>query len=344
MISKPLLATLLLALAPLPAEAQPVTLGYIPAFKGLGAAIAGADFSAYSHVAIAFVNPDSTGEIVAGEQMACMLAAPGRAATVSDLRHAVAAAHKGGSKVLASLGGGVIPPCSGDWAALLRPESRGALVEKLVRLVDEFGLDGVDVDLEGELMTRIDRNGDYTPFVAALSAALKARGKLLTCATASYEGGMVPRSSIPYFDYVGIMSYDAIGPSWGQAGSEHSPYAQAERDLRLWLDRGVPRERLLLGLPFYGYGFGTGYRPNYAVRDIKAEFGKRALKRDVVGKLCAGCAYVTYNGLETLRKKARLAREQAGGIMVWEVSQDTDDRLLIRTVRKALRLSARRAR
>src|SRR3546814_20237139 len=39
-------------------------------------------------------------------------------------------------------------------------------------------------------------------------------------------------------------------------GAEHSPYAGARRDLDLWLARGVARERLVLGLPFYGYGFG----------------------------------------------------------------------------------------
>jgi hypothetical protein len=46
---------------------------------------------------------------------------------------------------------------------------------------------------------RIDKAGNYTPFVAALSAALKARKKLLTGATTSYEGGMVPQGPLPFF-------------------------------------------------------------------------------------------------------------------------------------------------
>ena len=114
-----------------------------------------------------------------------------------------------------------------------------------------------------------DREGHYTPFIAELSKALKARGKLLTVATASYEGGMIPVSSIPYFDLVMPMSYDAIGPSWGEAGSEHSTYAQAQRDLDLWLKRGVAPERLALGLPFYGYGF-SSYDADYAFADLIA--------------------------------------------------------------------------
>jgi GH18 family chitinase len=209
------------------------------------------------------------------------------------------------------------------------------VVANLVQLVDSYGLDGIDVDIEGELLTLIDKAGNFMPFITELSAALKARGKLLTCATASYEGGMVPVASVPYFDLVGVMSYDAIGPSWGQAGSEHSSYEQAERDLQLWLQRGVPRERLILGVPFYGYGFGGSYKPNYPFREIRSEFGKSATKKDVVGKLCAGCAYITFNGTETLKRKAALARRLGGGIMVWEITHDTPDHLLIRTLKKA---------
>jgi chitinase len=336
------LAALVLA-APQPAGAAPrpgpVTIGYIPAFKDLDRAVAGADFSQYSHINIAFANPDPAGEIAAVDRLACMPAGPDASVTPASLRRAIGAAQAAGSKVMVSLGGGVIPPCSGDWAQLLRPERRQALVGKLIRLVEDYGLDGIDVDLEGELLTRIDKAGDYTPFIAALGAELRPRGKLLTCATASYEGGMVPPSSLPYFDYVTVMSYDAIGPSWGQAGSEHSTYAQAKRDLELWLARGVPRQRLVLGVPFYGYGFG-GYKPNYALRDVLAQFGSSALRRDVAGRLCPGCAYVTYNGLDTLKRKTRLARRRAGGIMVWEISQDTDDHRLIRTLGKTLRKGA----
>jgi GH18 family chitinase len=191
-------------------------------------------------------------------------------------------------------------------------------------------------------MTRIDKAGNYTPFVAALSAALRARGKLLTCATASYEGGMVPDSSLPYFDLVGIMSYDAIGPTWGEPGSEHSTYEQAERDLRLWISKGVPVGKLALGVPFYGYGFGR-YRRAYAIDDIAAEFGREASRRDVVGQPCAGCDYITYNGLDTLRRKAELAGAWGAGVMVWEIDQDTADHRAIGSVRDALQKGRARA-
>lgn len=333
-----LLAAAVMALcicSPLHAKSGPPALvGYVPVFRGMDEALKRADLSHYTHLMLAFANPVPSGALVARESMTCMPGGSAGMVSSAALRKLVAKAHKAGSKVLVSVGGGVIPPCSGDWAELLRPGSRDKVVRQLIALVDEHDLDGLDIDIEGVILTKIDQAGNYTPFIASLSQALKARGKLLTCATGSYEGGMVPKSSIPYFDLIGVMAYDSIGPTWGPAGSEHSPIEQAQRDLQLWIDRGASPERIVLGVPYYGYGFGS-FKPTYAFRDIRAEFGKTALEKDVIGSRCAGCSYITYNGLPTLRKKAELARQRAGGLMVWEIAQDTDDHLLVRTLKKA---------
>ena len=329
-----LAATALLVAAPAHGSKRPVAIGYVPAFKGLDRIVASGGFAHYTHLNLAFANPDSTGAFERRGALACAPAGDGRMVSARSLRTLVAAGHRTGAKVLVSVGGGVIPPCSGDWAKLLEPAGRKKIVAGLVRLVDSYRLDGVDVDLEGELMTRIDRAGNYTPFVAELAAALRSRSKLLTAATATYDGGMVPDASLRFFDLIGIMSYDAIGPSWGKAGDEHSSFAQAKAHLDWWIAKGIPREKLALGLPFYGYGFGR-FRPNYALRDIVADFGPTALRFDVVGRRCAGCDYVTFNGLSTLREKARLAGAEGVGIMVWEIDQDLPGNAAIRGLLEA---------
>jgi chitinase len=316
------------------APRKPVMVGYVAAFKGIDMTIARTRLADYTHFNIAFANPDATGAFARDGQLTCMPAPFGAATTVAGLRAQVQQLGAKGAKILVSIGGGVIPGCSGDWRALLAPERRDATVAALVALSDTLGLDGVDVDLEGELLTAIDRAGNYTPFIAALSRELKARGKLLTCATASYEGGMIPVSSVPYFDLVNVMSYDAIGPSWGPAGAEHAPLAMAERDLKLWRERGVARERLVLGVPFYGYGF-NGHAANWSYRELVETFPE-ATKADVIGKACAGCRYVTYNGPATIAAKARLAMRNAAGVMVWELSHDSADHALARAALKGL--------
>ena len=251
------------------------------------------------------------------------------------LKELVVKAHEARAKVLVSLGGGTIPACAGDWTVLAAPENRPKVIAGLLDLVDRYDLDGIDVDLEGDLMTRIDSDGNYTPFVQQLAAGLRARSKLLTCATASYVGGMVPDASLPYFDLIGIMSYDAVGPTWGNPGDEHATYDHAEKDLALWLGKGVPAAKLALGLPFYGHGFGE-YRPSWALRDLATQFGDAAVKSDVVGQRCAGCGYITFNGLPTLERKARLAGAWGAGVMVWEIDQDLPGQRGIRSVRAAL--------
>lgn len=311
-----------------------MVVGYLAAFKGLGLSIDRTHLPGFTHFNLSFANPDTNGAFVRGGRMTCMNDETGANLTIETLRPAVARLRAGGAKVLISVGGGVIPDCSGDWKALLAPDKRATTAAALVALADQLGLDGVDIDLEGELLTAIDRAGNYTPFIETLSQALKARGKLLTCATASYEGGMIPVASIPYFDLVNVMSYDAVGPSWGPSGAEHSPYAAAQRDLDLWLARGVAPARLVLGVPFYGYGFG-GERPNWSYRDLVAAHSDAA-KGDTIGEACAGCRYITHNGPATIEAKARLAKAKAGGMMVWELSQDTPDHALTRAIHRGL--------
>lgn len=331
------LLVLLTAMLAIPARAgdRPVMVGYFPAFKGLEARLASTPIDHYTHLNIAFANPDASGALVRNGATTCMSGGAGGNVTVAELRDAVTRLRAKGAKVLLSTAGGVIPECSGDWAVLLRPENRDRVKAELLAIVDAAGLDGIDIDIEGALLTKIDEQGNYTPFIASLSEALRAKGKLLTVATASYEGGMIPVASIPWFDLVMPMSYDAIGPSWGQAGSEHSTYAQAERDVALWLARGVKPERLALGVPYYGYGFGS-HAPGMEFSKLLATHGEAALTSDVIGKACAGCDYLSFNSPATIRRKTELARTRAGGIMVWEITQDTPDQLLGKTISDTL--------
>lgn len=326
-----------------PAQDRGTIIGYVAAFKGLDRAIAQGGFDNYTQLDLAFVNPTPTGDVLGPDGLACAPAGNGGMVSEGQLRQLVAAAHKSGAKVVASLGGAVIPPCGGDWTQLAAPPLRDRVVAGVIAMVDRYDLDGVDIDLEGKLMTDIDQAGNYTPLVSALSAALHARSKLLTVATGSFPGGMVPDSSLPYFDLIGLMSYDQVGPTWGPAGAEHSTYEQAEKDLTLWLGKGVPASRLALGMPFYGRGFGT-YREGWSLQDIAEAFGGRQLKSDVVGTLCGGCSYITYNGLPTLGKKAELAGAWGAGVMVWEFGEDLAGSRAIRHIGEEYRKGRSRAR
>ncbi|RYZ83785.1 MAG: glycosyl hydrolase family 18 [Moraxellaceae bacterium] len=280
--------------------AETKVIGYIPSYKGLQSVANKTDFTKLTHLNLSFLNPNSSGAITSGGNPVCM-----EGGSASELQYVVQKAHANNVKVLVSLAGGVIPGCSGNWEILLQPVNRQTLVNNLVQFVNDFNLDGIDVDLEGVILTNIDNVGNYTPFIQALSSVLKPAGKLLTSATASYNGGMVPTSSLPYFDFVNIMSYDAIGPGWGTPGIEHSSYDQAVANINTWKARGLTKDKLVLGVPFYGYGFGN-YGGSYSIADIINQYGVNSAQQDVIGNVCVGCSYITYNGLPTIRNKTRL--------------------------------------
>ncbi len=307
--------------------------GYIPSYTNMTALADRTDFTKLTHVNLAFINPTANGAIGNDVGPMCMGGPSGANVSKGDIAYVVNKAHAAGVKVLVSMAGGGLPACAGDWKTLLR-DSRTGLVNNIVSFVNSSNLDGVDIDIEGELLTAIDNAGNYTPFIQALRNALP--GKLITAATASYNGGMIPTSSIQYFDFVNIMSYDAIGPSWGVAGSEHSSYSMAQSDITLWLNRGLPKSKLVLGVPFYGYGF-AGMPGSISFNDIVNQYGAAAAQNDVIGTRCAGCAYITYNGIPTIRSKTQLAIQQGSGVMIWELSQDASGaNSLLSTIRTAM--------
>ena len=285
-----------------------VVIGYIPTWTDMRKTIDNTDLNILTHINISFVNPDSTGALLFEGEPICS-----DASTV-DLNYVVKKAHENGVKVLVSLGGGTIPSCSGNWEILLQQANRDLVVNNLKIFAETFKLDGIDVDIEGTLLTKIDKSGNYTPFIKELRSVLNPIGKLVTCATASYEGGMIPVSSIPYFDYINIMSYDN-----GWATKEnHSTYKDAVNHMQMWLNLGCPASKLVLGVPFYAYlgTVGSGGVPYHVIVSENPE----AAYVDEYGDY-------KYNGISTIELKTEYAIKHGAGIMIWEISQDAPNNL-----------------
>jgi GH18 family chitinase len=197
-------------------------------------------------------------------------------------------------------------------------------VAKLVAYLDRHGFAGLDVDLEGPSI-----NEDYGAFIADLGRALKPKGKLLTAALSQgYGGDRVPPSALAHFDFVNVMAYDATGPWAPKSPGPHSSLKFAEENVAYWLGRGLPKSKLVLGVPFYGHGFGAAHRPGgYSYAEVLAAY-PGAEHRDEVGST------IWYNGLPTIRAKSRLVQEQGlAGIMIWSLDHDvTGERSLLNAI------------
>ena len=116
------------------------------------------------------------------------------------------------------------------------------------------------------------------------------------------------------------MSYDQTGPWRPNEPGPHATYAKAEEDLHYWtVTRGVPKKKVNLGLPFYGYCFGTTYGESMSYGNIIATFPGAELL-DTLAPESGGNIY--YNGLPTIQHKTKLALKNAGGIMIWQILGD----------------------
>lgn len=251
-----------------------------------------------THLNIAFINPDSAGNF--------------RNDLAIDTL--IKKAHQKNVKVLASLGGGSAHPY---FAALLDNKNRKMFIDNLVSMVKRYDLDGVDVDIEGD-----DIDGNYTKFVMGLAAALKPEKKLITAAIATAYKDQLPDKALKQFDFVNIMSYDNTGPWRPQDPGDPSPYSMAVDDLDYWHDtRGIPEEKLVLGLPFYGYGFGKDNSPVVSMNynQIVSLYPNSELSdtlnlpRDVV---------MYFNNIATIKEKTELAMQKGGGVMIWQLLGD----------------------
>ena len=255
-------------------------------------------FQKITHVNIAFINPDSAGNLILREGF--------------DLL--IEKAHEYKIKVLASLGGGSFNPY---YSRLLSDTNRKAFTRQLVQLVIDHNLDGLDIDIEND---NIDKN--YEHFITGLAAELKPLDKLLTAALATWNAQLISDEAVEKFDFINIMSYDQTGPWRPNQPGPHSTYVKAEEDLNFWINtRGIPGNKINLGVPFYGYCFGTKYGESMSYKDIITRF-PGADQKDMVEPEDGGVIY--YNGMPTIKNKMTLALKNASGVMIWQLLQDAD--------------------
>lgn len=278
--------------------AQKKVIAYIPNWIDLNSFSTTIQYSKLTHINIAFENPDANGYLTFN----------------SGSNTIINAAHAQNVKVFVSLGGGAISEGGAirdNYFNLITPGNRTAFIQKIYDYVVAHNFDGVDVDLEGPAI-----NGDYGGFVIALANKLHSGGKQITAALSEgYGGANVPTSTFAAYDWINIMAYDATGP-WAPGNpGPHSPYSMAVNQFNYWTGRGLPASKAIIGLPFYGYGFGAAANQGISYANIIAQY-PGSENQDQVGNT------IYYNGIPTIKAKTTFAIQNAGGVMIWELSQD----------------------
>lgn len=292
---------------PLP-ETKLRVLGYLPSSRNWSEGLAAVDFNRITDLNLAFINPDANGNFVQDDAY----------------RQITEKAHDHQVRVFLSLGGGSGPP---HLAPLMTADRRGKLVADLVEMAVRYNFDGIDVDIENDLI-----NADYAPLVYALALELKAKKKLMTAALASWNNHLLHDSTLQRYDFINIMSYDRTGPWNLNRPGQHSPFSMVQNDFNYFNQtRGIPASKLLIGLPFYGYGFGPGVPQSMSYKNIIMTY-PGSESTDSVKVADGGTLY--YNGIPTIKQKVNFAlSNKASGLMIWQLLGDSnDERSLLKAI------------
>lgn len=256
-----------------------------------------------THIMYAFLIPQSDGSVLP-------------LAEEENVRQLIKKAHNDNCKVYIAVGGwsyNDIPLQSAFEQAAKAPETRKRLVESIISVVEEYGFDGVELDWEYPNSASAK---NYEALILELSAELKKHGKNLTAALngawSQTEGPeaskYVSDACLDAFEFISVMSYD-------MNNEQHSPFWFANTSIDYWLHRGVSADKIVLGMPLYARPTFMQYR-HLVEKDKAFAYSDFA---EVDGKASH------YNGLPTLCKKTILAAKKAGGVMLFDINEDTND-------------------
>jgi chitinase len=284
--------------------------GYYPLDQAMKADTLQVPYDKLTHIDLAFVNPDSLGNLNQD---------------FGALSPFIKAAHTHHVKILYSIGGGSY---QGQYHALLKEGKRQELIKNFVSKVIQYDADGIDVDLESGYAFGSETDPNYGIFIMELAQSLKSKNKLITAALPSSPGNVVTHEVLTQFDFINLMSYDHTGPWSPDRAENHASYSAAMDDLKYYLNTlKVPKDKLILGVPFYGHGFGPSLTDPVIPWMIYKEIVSTYPGAEWVDHWHLPNGYIMYyNGIPTIKNKTELAMKQAAGIMIWELTYDLPGR------------------
>ena len=289
-------------------------------------------YSKLTHVLWSFITPNTDGSL-RGDA----------AEDPSALDEMVTLAHAAGTKVIVSLGGGgqsenFVPVASND--AL-----RQKFVANLVKYVADHNLDGLDMDWEWEYNPVPEADTiAYNKLLTELREALpkdKSLSAALPCSP-YYGKYFSPEVLVKNLDWLGFMTYDMTG-DWDDKAMFDSPLYPHDgyttwswqETFEYWSKRGVPAEKMVFGIPSFGFEFKGATGPG---TDFTKGTAKQVPYKDIVKNTAweyhfdsvavepygiTENRYVTFEDPHSSAVKSRWVKENGyAGIMVWEVSHD----------------------
>lgn len=323
-----------LLLLPVLLQAENLIVGYYPDWGKWNTPVYSwkeVPYEKLTHVLWSFISPDSLGNL------------RGNAIDdPSDLDSMVTHAHKVGTKVIISLGGA--GSCE-YFASVAKDQSlRQNFVQNLMNFINEHNLDGVDMDWEySSVPVASEDTAAYNQLLADIREALP-EGKTLSAAipcSAYYGKYFNVEAMNDKLDWFGFMTYDITG-YWDELARYNSAlYPNGNRTTwswtetaTYWKNRGVPTEKMVFGIPFFGFEFdaATGPASTFNGNATYVEYKNVCCRTDqeyffdsvaAVPYAISSGSYTTFDDPTSAALKTAWVKEnQYAGVMIWELSQD----------------------
>ena len=274
-------------------------------------------------------------------------------------------------KTLISVGGWTWSGKFSDMA--LTDESRTTFSDSAVAFMKQYGFDGIDIDWEYPVgggmagnTARPEDKENFTLLMAKLREKLNEQGTLdQKKYLLSFAGGAQTFYSNIELDKLGaivdfaaVMTYDMHGPSTSivtdmnaplYTPNESSPQYKwsCDASIKHWTDRGFPKHKILMGIPFYGMKFNGVHNANNGLYQTfssggsipydaiaaayltDASYSRFTHPEARVPWLFNGSTFISYDDQLSIAEKAAYIKNAGlGGAVVWELSQNADGMLI----------------
>ncbi len=200
----------------------------------------------------------------------------------------------------------------GEWqTAISTATGRTNFANDINNIIIDQQLDGVDVDLEWPAQNTESAFANYSAFVLRLREAIGNSKTLSLSLHPGYYKASLP--AINSSDYVALQMYGPNTTWWS-----YQKYVEAAQAAVAY---GIPKDKLIMGLPFFGTTGVAGEQVGY--RDFVSANPNLNFNIDQV--TYNGKNY-TFNGVNTIINKTQyVCQNQLGGIMAWDIPLDMLD-------------------
>lgn len=235
-------------------------------------------------------------------------------------------------KVMLSVGGWE----SGRFSEMASDDQRRmSFAQDCLRVVEEFGLDGIDIDWEyptsdaAGISCSPDDRENFNYLMRDLRAVL-GEERLLTLASSAYAEYIDFFACEKYLDFVNIMTYDMARAPYHHAALYASENTKGCCDgaVKAHVAAGVPIEKLVLGMPFYGRG-GSALPDFVDYKDILNVEGMVEMWDEVAQAPYLadqdGTFVIGYDTPRSMKIKCDYIKEQGMlGAMYWDYAGDNE--------------------